>query len=844
MKIFLKNFRCHGEKTFEIPDKGLIALSGKKGRGKSTLIQSIVFAFFGECDVKPTSHGKNDCGVVLEYNSLIITRTTKPTPHRLSVKYQDNLYTDATAQTIINKILGVNYEEFMASSYIVQRSHNSVISMTPTEQIKFIEKLSFSDEDRHIYQKKIKNKIKEIQEDISYLEGKISSLTEHLTKEKARMPKMSISAPEDIPDIDELKKYEEKTRKAISDNEKRIKKLQEEIQKYRKEMERKNTILEQKKILEIELKQLQRKREELGHVITDEELENKQRENVSLFTNIDNMRKYKAYLESFETAKKNREDAIKKINMEIDHFKIPTDEKIDELREEYDELIEKKKQYEIEREEIERDRFFRENADEQFNMVMSEIKNTFDTLKTSRTHLILIFLGKKTKKISKEIDTLALEIDKIHKLMTEKEICGETYNCPKCNQSLYFSEGSLHISETTKEKDVIDKDIFILKNKELAEKKNLNDRIILWIDTIKKISGLVSKKPMEYSTDFNEKLFLEIRDRLVEYQNKKEGFEKYKKELEDLLGEDINKYPLAVKNLYLAAEEKKKFLPKKFEPYSDIVEMEERYEKNKIEIVEEQRKINEWNTLKKEIQLRETKINTINGSLSKTYFLKEETPSIQTYEMEYDQLRGENNSLNEKLRDNQKMMNAASDYILYQKEVARIDELSSEIDKLKEDLKINRRRLEGAFGLLTSDKEAQIMSLKTTISKINMYSKFYLEKVFMDDHISVSLHSHKLTQKGDFISKINTVINYKGEVYNSFKELSGGESQQCELAFLFGVNDMLGSNIIFLDECINNLDSDTNMKTVETLKKIKGDKLIIVVAHEAVLGIFDKVIEF
>ena len=152
------------------------------------------------------------------------------------------------------------------------------------------------------------------------------------------------------------------------------------------------------------------------------------------------------------------------------------------------------------------------------------------------------------------------------------------------------------------------------------------------------------------------------------------------------------------------------------------------------------------------------------------------------------------------------------------------------------------------LGLVASDKEAQILSLKTTISKINLYSKWYLDRIFEEDKdkISVSLQSHKLSAKGDLKPKINTRINYKGCQYDSYDDFCGGESQKCELAFLFGVNDMLGSKIVLLDECVNNLDAENNMKILYTLKKIteQGNKLTIAISHEAVRGVFESVIDF
>ena len=52
---------------------------------------------------------------------------------------------------------------------------------------------------------------------------------------------------------------------------------------------------------------------------------------------------------------------------------------------------------------------------------------------------------------------------------------------------------------------------------------------------------------------------------------------------------------------------------------------------------------------------------------------------------------------------------------------------------------------------------------------------------------------------------------------------------------------MLGCKILILDECLNNLDATINMNVLSKLKDTTNkekDKLILVVSHEAVKGVF------
>ena len=116
------------------------------------------------------------------------------------------------------------------------------------------------------------------------------------------------------------------------------------------------------------------------------------------------------------------------------------------------------------------------------------------------------------------------------------------------------------------------------------------------------------------------------------------------------------------------------------------------------------------------------------------------------------------------------------------------------------------------------------------------------QEMFEED-ISVRLESYKLTKSKNLKTQMNVTVEYRGHKYNNIDELSGGEKQRCELAFLLAVNDMLGSQIILLDECLNNLDSGVNMDVLLQLKKLVGNRLVMVVSHEAVQGVFDHTIE-
>jgi len=109
-----------------------------------------------------------------------------------------------------------------------------------------------------------------------------------------------------------------------------------------------------------------------------------------------------------------------------------------------------------------------------------------------------------------------------------------------------------------------------------------------------------------------------------------------------------------------------------------------------------------------------------------------------------------------------------------------------------------------------------------------------LEQMFPDNKMIATL---KTVESGT----VETSIIYKGNEYTSIGQLSGGEFDRCTLASVCGINNMLNSQILMLDESLSALDADTNTEILMFLKEIAQEKLIIVCSHEAVKGIFDNV---
>ena len=198
-----------------------------------------------------------------------------------------------------------------------------------------------------------------------------------------------------------------------------------------------------------------------------------------------------------------------------------------------------------------------------------------------------------------------------------------------------------------------------------------------------------------------------------------------------------------------------------------------------------------------------------------------------------------------KMKDNEEMRHNLSKYKEYLRYKESIEKLKLKRDSYK--LEINKVEKKQSQLLLLRDKsnQAEVLALESTVDNINIYAKIYLDMMFTEPMIVniENFKQSKTSSKTELQCKMNTTIYYKGSEYDNVEQLSGGERQKCELAFELAVNSIMGGDMLLLDECINNLDSEFNTDILVLLRTFaqEHNKSIIVVSHECVTGLFDEV---
>ena len=172
------NFRCYHNEKISLPENGTVLISGQSGTGKSTILEAFSYAISGKPN-KPYSFGKSTCKVTLylKNHDMSIVRTSRP--NHLLIKYNGEQYEDTGAQGIINAEV-CTWEEFEYGCYIKQKSASSLVTMTPMQQLEFVQTIAFDERNIDI-KDKVKTLIQQTEKIQSSRQSKLEVLEEEVS---------------------------------------------------------------------------------------------------------------------------------------------------------------------------------------------------------------------------------------------------------------------------------------------------------------------------------------------------------------------------------------------------------------------------------------------------------------------------------------------------------------------------------------------------------------------------------------------------------------------------------------------------------------------------------------
>jgi exonuclease SbcC len=152
----LENYRRFEKVQLELP-QGIIGIIGLNGCGKSTLVEAIAWALYGneppitrtkKGEVKRAGAAKKDpCRVVLEFvlsgdNYRLVREIRGGATQSISAELQINNRTEATGAKPVTELLenrlGMDYKSFFASVFARQKELNALSSETPNVRKKLV----------------------------------------------------------------------------------------------------------------------------------------------------------------------------------------------------------------------------------------------------------------------------------------------------------------------------------------------------------------------------------------------------------------------------------------------------------------------------------------------------------------------------------------------------------------------------------------------------------------------------------------------------------------------------------------------------------------------------------
>lgn len=810
MKIRLINFRCYSDKEFELGDKGLTLISGMSGKGKSTILLGINFALFGKGN-KLIKVGEKSCKVILNINGMKIERSKRP--NRLLV---DDVYEDAAAQSIIDKRFGNN---FNIAGYISQDSMNSFIMMSPTEKLLFLEKFALEDIDLNDKKNKCKALIKRRKEDLIAITSKLE-LSNELFESMEKPTKVDF--PKKTKNKDKYKKNESIRLKncntKIKKHNKRIKSLEKEQTEFLLLNDRVKSI--EKNILEID-REKRDKKDMLSNIsiISKEDISVKEnflqrcinnREYISCFKQYE---KDKELLISMkEKEKVSMENELKDIinSLWVEYEKDEIDEEIHELIE----CLDNMKKLKLLNKQI--------SSLEKNIISKDEYENTRLKLETSK----------------KDLDTNK-QLSQLLKLQQE------CYSCPSCEEILCFRNNKLEISDNVEKiQEGSIKDVNSLIKKLNRDIKKCEDVIINYENSNanrSKILEDIEEIKNKYEDTYNLEDLKESIDSLKEYKRDSLRMEKDKEKLEEKILNEV--YSTTIQKF----SEKVDKLERKLK----YLEVEDPTELENVDEEELRKELNTMKNSRKEYQRTNIDIGNLTEKLRK--LRKEKENCINAFNEKYQDIRDvedinnmikdinkEISMLETQIQTHTKNLEQIERYNKYKEDLQTYKDFESKVIEYSKQEKLCRDKYTSSQLLLSKILSAESIAIGNVIDNINLHVQYFLDKFFQDDTISIRLKAYKEVKKSKK-PQINLEIYYK-DMDCDINMLSGGERSRVILAFTLALGEMFNIPLLMLDESTASLDQDLTTIVFNGIRENFQEKIVLIIAHQIITGVFDKII--
>lgn len=850
MFLKLQNIRCYTDKTFNLPDEGIVLLHGTSGIGKTSILKAIYFALYGK-EGKIIKYKERKCSVELHFRDIKIVRTKNP--NHLSLEYQGVTYEQEAAQAIINKLYGNN---FNITSYVAQKSIESFIDLTTAKKIEFFNSLAIKDVDILSLKEKTKGIMKTRKETLTVKSNEIRVLRSQLESfnlpEELEYPLKSGSFNQD--EIDKERRNNRLNYDKLTALYKEQKFILGEIEKLNKSKE----IYDQNQL------QIRLFSEQLD--TTKKELESITEDDLDYNTVYKIITKYILYLETkieYENEKQDlntyTRDILNKYNTEIKEL----ENSINNLK-----------------------------FDSDYYEKIKYIQNNTKLLKSIMDDLIITRIALKdynSKFIKNKLNTLKSELEILEKSISEiesklfnnknslKMLQKDKYHkCPSCSSGLILTEDCIKIYDVAtnmQQRKLINNQIEQL-NDELTNKKAEKDKLVNDIKILERLEYNVDNRFITMYYELCNSL-----DFTSEYQKLKEQADVYEQNTNKVNGikqtiENINKGSensivlkrnklSKIKTRYDSIKTEKINLFKRDSEVDILNKLLLEYD-NEFETIKSLDDLDEFDeadikdVLTGIIKIMDVKMSNSNTTRQTKSKLQNKITELEGKIIELNKVEYSSDTIDNLIERKEEIVEAINErekkktvydkrekklerYLANYNEINRYNKLKSDIEVCEREEQAYIKSLNVSEKFLKILTEAETISISNTLENINMSIKYYMDHFFPEGNMQMALTPFKENKKGDKQTGLDVEIYYNGEK-TDLECLSGGEYDRCLLILFLSFNSMVEGDLIMLDECLSSLNGELVEEIIDILKNTLKGKLVLVTLHQANVGIFDQVL--
>ena len=786
-KLTIENFKSYGTLLNPLDLNGvhIVCLSGQNGHGKSSLLDAICWAIWGDEVHRPqdelVKHGENDMRVELEFYSdgyfqktegrnlyKVIRRFSRrkgsrsgATSLELYVAQTREVNTELDFQVLtgntirdtqfsIFKLVGMDYRTFINSAFLLQGRSDEFTNSTPAlrqRTLGEILQLDYFDK----LQELAREKIRELRSTKTTLELQINTLEEQVsrfTQEEIELNVLSFDLVQIEKNILEIQ--------PLLENRKQDFLLIEEIEtKTSKLLMDKKTIVDDLNIFNKQLISMQKTFSDYLNILEKREVIN---ENFLEIDRIRNKLQQNNNLvgpySSLTERKKTLENGLVRFN-EIQLELVKLQENLISTKKLLDEL---------------------QNKKEELNSLQLQIQE-------KNTH---------NDNLKNQMDDLKEKI-----LLIEDS----DQNCPLCGTEL-LNDRRTHVKEE-----------FEKNGRALADAFRNNKQIVLDFE-IKKESIL----DYIHQNDINmNNEFIRINGQIAAYSQEESSLENSKVQLEEI-EQNINELGFdPIENKIL----EEKLI--KLNLYEDLYKQLSLAEK---EIPEVQKNITD---IEKLIVSRNINLETIDHEINDFDAKKKSGPEIKS---DVQKLQNEfDNLLNQKIEKNARKLSIERQFEVYSTQKKELNKYENQLIEIN-----NEYTLYDELSTYLGRTGVQALLIEASIPEIEKDANDLLEKM-TNGEMFINLETQRQTQKGDTAETLDiNVSDSRG--MRSYETFSGGESFRINLALRIALSKLLARRAgcplptIFIDEGFGTQDNVGRERIIEVINQISSDfERVVVITH-------------